>query len=605
MNILFTRGGRVKSLALGLLIVSSSVIAQELEPIIFTSKQDIPQSKLTSSVAVIETDQIENKVQLRATELLSNIPGIKVEQQGVVGGISNVYIRGAESKHTVIMIDGIKVFDPTSIGGRLDLSVLNSLDIEKVEVMKGPQSVLHGSDAIGGVINFITKKGSDKQSITVGSGITKQVSTNNTISTDNGLINVTAYYQEAKVDSDVVDTSEKDFKLNRGLTITSSHQYGKLDLESVFKLSNDFAEVDSADTNGFPIDSEIAYQKQTHLFVKEGISYKLDDLSKLVFELGLGRFERSNKSSFGVTNFDGTTVEAELRYQKKQNRGQYILGLSRTYKTYRDNSTPLQEMSLSEVFANKILERGEHTFEIGSRIAHNDDFGGHGLYSLGWKLDTSKKSSLRLSHKTAYKAPTVYELLGPETQYGPVGNADLSPEKSYSFESGYDYVHEETSFGTAIFYNEVSQFIGYDNSKGYVNIDGFITRGIEAYFHQKIDKANYGVNISKFDYSLSTGKKAEKKPYETIDVFYDYGISDLHSIGGNISYNGIRYEYVKKNTIKEELAAYEVIDLNYTFTEKNFKLLVSIKNILDKEYETSSDYSVQGRGAQVNLKYMY
>jgi vitamin B12 transporter len=595
----------VKKLALGLILVSSSVVAQELEPIIFTSKQDVPQSQITSSVATIETDQIENKVHLRATELLGNIPGVQVEQQGVVGGISNIYIRGAESKHTVIMIDGIKVFDPTSIGGRLDLSMLNALDIEKIEVMKGPQSVLHGSDAIGGVIKFITKKGSDKHSVTVGAGITKQVSTNNTISTDNGLISIAAYYQEAEVESDVADTDEKDFKLNRGFTISSSHEFGKYEVESVVKLTNDFAEVDDADSNGYPIDSTVSYNKKTHFFGKERIAYKLSNTEKLFFDLGIGRFERSIKSSWGVTNYDGTTIEAEFRYLKKQVQGQYIIGLTRSSETYRDDTTPLEEMSVDELFANKIFDRGDHTFEVGSRVANNKDFGTHGLYGLGWKVNISKKSMVRVSHKTAYKAPTTYELLGPAFGSSPVGNSDLSPEKSYSVETGYDYSFEGISFGGAIFYNEVSQFIGYDNSKGYVNVDGFITRGLEAYFHHKQDRSNYGVNISKFDYSLSTGKKAEKKPYETLDLFYDYMLNDSHSFGTKISYNGTRYEYVKKNTIKEELKAYEVIDLNYTYTQGSLKVLVAVKNLIDREYETSSDYSVQGRGAQVNLKYYY
>lgn len=580
-------------------------MALELEPIVFASKQEVSDSKITSSMLQISSEEIENTNSLKAADLLQGITGVYVEQQGVGGGLSNVYIRGADSKHTVIMIDGVKVFDPTSIGGKMNLSILNSLDIEKVEVLKGSQSVLHGSDAIGGVINFVTKKGSETNSISIGSGITENFSSSHTVGFDNTLVHIASHYQESKIDSDVSDTEEKDFKSNKGLSISIGHELNKLNFETILKITDEFSEVDAADSNGLPVDSDISYQKQRHFFLKESVTYLTQNTDKLIFDFGFSRYERTNKSSYGLYNYDGAVADFEGRYLKKIKTGSVLIGLNQNLKTYRDDSTVKQEVSTQSVFYNQNYVYTNHIFEFGSRLVSNKDFGSHMVYNLGWKFKTSEFSTYRASIKTGYKAPTVYELLGPDSQYGPVGNKELSPEKSVSTEVGYDYHRDHFIFGSSFFYSEISQSISFVNSKGYVNIDGFITRGAEAFVSREFKPYKASISLSKTDYSLSNGLKAQKKPYESATFKLEYKYSDSHLFAMNVLYNSRRYEYTNNQTKKNTLKAYEVVDLKYIYSKKSLRVMTTIKNIFNRDYETSMNYSTQGLGAQLNLQYLY
>ena len=585
----------MKSMALGLMVLASNTMANELAPIVFTSKQDVKASEMTSSVVVIENDVIENTSHQRATDLIKKVPGVFVEGQGIVGGQSNIYIRGADSKHTVILIDGVKVFDPTSIGGRFDLAQLNALDIEKIEVLKGPQSVLYGSDAIGGVINFITKKGNPKNNILVGTGIVNQAALSHSILSDKTITQVTGYYQESEVDSDVQDTDEKDKKINKGLSLTREHDYGKWTHKELLKITVDYADVDGADNSGNPIDSKSAYAKQTHSLFHNSLVFNKSEDEKVIFDLSYARFERINRSS-SIFKTDGTVVDFETRYIN----GNYVLGFNHNFESARTSFNSEENLSVNELFYNHIVKKTEHTFEYGVRGVDNKDFGAHLVYSLGYKFDFNETHSLKTSAKSGYKAPSAYELFDPN-----YGNENLTPEKSKYFEVGYDLNLNSHSAGVVLFYNEVENYIGSNSNYISVNIDGYITRGVEIFSQHKLNQLTLGQTLSLNKYSLSDGKEAQKKPYEILKLSADYKINDKHSIGLNGIFNNRRFEYINSNTTKVELRAYETLDLQHNYTAKNYSVVTAIKNVFDRDYETSKGYSTQGLGAQVDFKYNY
>ncbi|MCB1495724.1 MAG: TonB-dependent receptor, partial [Bauldia sp.] len=111
-----------------------------------------------SSVSVINRKEIERLPTESVAQLLRAVPGLTVTESGGVGGQTLVSIRGTEAQHTLVLIDGVRVNDPSTSRDDFDFSVLNTTDIERIEILRGPQSALYGSDAIGGVINIITKR---------------------------------------------------------------------------------------------------------------------------------------------------------------------------------------------------------------------------------------------------------------------------------------------------------------------------------------------------------------------------------------------------------------------------------------------------------------
>ncbi|HEX9757078.1 MAG TPA: TonB-dependent receptor plug domain-containing protein, partial [Nitrospiria bacterium] len=135
-----------------------------LDPIIITgSNLPSPKSKADLSLTVISEERIEAEQEVSATELLRHVPGLHIDQPGGRGGVGSVYIRGGDPNYTLVLIDGIRVNDPTnSRGGSFDFSSLNQDGIERIEVVRGGFSPIYGSDAMAGVVHMLTRRGSGK-----------------------------------------------------------------------------------------------------------------------------------------------------------------------------------------------------------------------------------------------------------------------------------------------------------------------------------------------------------------------------------------------------------------------------------------------------------
>jgi vitamin B12 transporter len=134
-----------------------------LEKVVVTATRvETPIEEIASSVTVISSEEMRKKQKPTVLEVLRATPALDVVQTGGVGKTTSISIRGANSEHTLVMIDGVEVNDPISVGRSYDFAHLTVDNIERIEILRGPQSTLYGSDAIGGVINIITKKGEEK-----------------------------------------------------------------------------------------------------------------------------------------------------------------------------------------------------------------------------------------------------------------------------------------------------------------------------------------------------------------------------------------------------------------------------------------------------------
>ena len=148
----------------------TTAVAEEataLESVLVTGTYS-PQPELTSSVSVLGLDEIRALNKRTVTGLLKTLPGLLVEEQGGPGGLTAVSIRGAEANFTVVMVDGVRLNDPTNFrGGSYDFADLNPEQVERIEVIRGPQSAVYGSDALAGGINIITRRAAEGHSQSV------------------------------------------------------------------------------------------------------------------------------------------------------------------------------------------------------------------------------------------------------------------------------------------------------------------------------------------------------------------------------------------------------------------------------------------------------
>ncbi len=138
-----------------------------LGPVVVTATRlPTPESEVVSSITVITAEEIEQKQERTLPDALADVPGLNVVQTGGPGATTSVYMRGTDANQVKVLIDGIDVGDPSSPDGSLNLANILTSNIARIEVLRGPQSGLYGADAIGGVINIITKAGSGPAALT-------------------------------------------------------------------------------------------------------------------------------------------------------------------------------------------------------------------------------------------------------------------------------------------------------------------------------------------------------------------------------------------------------------------------------------------------------
>ena len=156
-------GNHVVAAATFLAIFSStaSLAQTTIPPIVVTAtRSPVNLSQIASSVTVIDEREIRRKNKQTVVELLRDVPGLNLAQSGGVGQNTRIFMRGTNSNHTLVMMDGVALNDPSDTANAYDFSNLTTDNIERIEILRGAQSTLYGSQAIGGVINIITKKGS-------------------------------------------------------------------------------------------------------------------------------------------------------------------------------------------------------------------------------------------------------------------------------------------------------------------------------------------------------------------------------------------------------------------------------------------------------------
>jgi vitamin B12 transporter len=152
------------------LLFQISISAQQIdsikvifkETVVTATRTETPYYAIGSSVSVITSKQISERHLQTVVDVLREVPGLSVIEQGGPGKLANVFIRGSNSNHALVIVDGITMNDASSPNNAFDFSSLNTDDIERIEIVRGPQSTLYGSDAIAGIVNISTKQGSDK-----------------------------------------------------------------------------------------------------------------------------------------------------------------------------------------------------------------------------------------------------------------------------------------------------------------------------------------------------------------------------------------------------------------------------------------------------------
>ena len=606
-------------LAASLLLTQATFAETTLEDITVVSATRTTQSlqNVTSNVDVITAQDMEDRGYTTAIEALDSLSGISFTQNGGLGTSSSLYLRGMDSRSTLVLIDGVRYNDPTGLSGAPYEHIMAD-NIGQIEVVKGAQSGIWGADAAAGVINIITKKPKDgvhgTAHIENGSfktnryGATFSAKTDfSTVRVSHNVVNTDGFTAQAPKGQNI-DRFEDDGYTNN----TTSVQLG-LNLDENNKVDLSYTYIDAnGEYDTYQNPDGIANSITKDAFMSANFNH-IDSFNTLNAYAKRSKFSRKFIDEFSTSHFDGFADEYGFNskipyatedfvligadYKKLEhknsigksfnNKGVFVTN-SNTFKGFMGGTTILTESLRYDSYS---VFDNEATGKIGLKHIHDKIRG----------LVTS------LNYGTAYTVPTLYQLYAPgftiDGFYSPVGNENLDPEKTKSFDLTVAY----RDFSVTYFNNKIDNLIEYTN--GYNNVEGTSKiDGIEvAYTKEVISNLLLRINYTKlFKAEDKDGNRLKRRAKQSLKASMDYyGIQKLH-VGADLEYIGSRIDTLFNpdfTTSDVETGKYTVVNLTADYQiNKAFQIYGKIVNLTDEEYQTVYGYATSPRAFYAGIR---
>ena len=635
-------------------LVPGGVLAQSAAPtlvpdIVVTATRS-PQaiSRAGSAISVISGEEIAKESPKSITDVLRRVPGLSVNEAGGPGGTTSVRIRGAEARHTLVLIDGIRVNDPSAGAGEFDFANLEAVDIERIEVLRGPQSALYGSDALGGVINIITRKGrTPKASLSLEGGSYGTKAGRAAVSGSSGPVN----YAFSATGFDSAGFSRYGYRIGRierlyawPLEADSAERLGAsgrvgialspdAELEFGGYTSYNGAQYDAAfgDAPDTPSQSQQRlFEGHTRLTVNA-----FDGILRNSFLISGSRTNRHYRdvSYFGsplVTNwsnsgYEGDRTSAEyqgdlklgtfglLTFGAKFERERFLTSardvLPFTSPWRETNDASRDTRSIYALHQISLFENLHLSF--GGRLDAVEKEGSFGTWraTAAYEVPNSR-TTLRASIGTGAKAPSLFQLYDP--LYGTPG---LEPERSIGADIGIDQrlLDDRLILSATFFANRFHDLIDFSFSPGdcppgnlygcYLNVARARTSGVELSAEADIVpsllriKAVY-THTDAFD--LATHLRLARRPQDEGRLGLIITPMAGLSIEPSVVFVGRRFSTTGE---REELAPYARLDVYADYKiDETFSMYVRAENLTDARYQDIYNYGTAGRSFYAGLR---
>jgi vitamin B12 transporter len=497
-------------LATGLLCVTARAAhADEQESVIVSATRvPTPAVEVASSITVVTAEDIAALQERTISDVLKNVPGLNVVQTGGPGGVTSVFIRGTNSNHTKVLIDGIDVSDPSNSTGAFDFGQLLTADIERIEVLRGPQSGLYGSDAIGGVINIITRAGSGPMKLAAGleAGSFETFNQAARLSGSQDAfhysLNVTHFHAGATpvTPLDLLPAGEpRNDDYDDNLTLSTKLGY---DLTSNFDLGlvaryTDIHLRTTGEDYPPPLFTGVPAAEQTSAATEE--SFARLTVHGICFD---GLLEQT--LGLAYAHLRTSTVEPQTpaalntgERRKADWQGNFRLAQGETLVTgaeyERDEiEQPIAaSVHIGSGYAELQSQLGSHWFSaLNVRYDDNSRFGGKTTWRFApaW-VNAGSDTKLKASIGTGFKAPTLSELYQDFPAFLFYANPGLRPESSTGWDAGFEQglARGVLRFGVTYYYNRIENLIttvpdpSVPGGTTYGNIGRATTDGIESF----------------------------------------------------------------------------------------------------------------------------
>ena len=596
----------------------------------------ITSKRSANAITIIGSDQIKNRAVVSVSDLLRDVAGLAVSRSGVQGSQTQIRVRGGEANHLLVLIDGVEVNNPSQ-NDEFNWGNLVASDIERIEVIRGPQSSMLGSDAMAGVVNIITRSADQPLSANIFSEIGSFNTQNNGISIGlkDGAFDLRLGISDLQTDGDNISRSgsEKDGYENTNLNLKSGWRVSnQLNLTLAARQSDGINEFD-ADIN---FDSLIDDQDDLSKFLSSTKRLKADYSSldgHWQHQLSIARSTNENAEFNGnipgtatYSNKDQQRLVSSLLWGELNHRLSFLVereeekfqqrgvindyGIFGIYDPNQKRSRDTDSMALE--YRADISDK--LTVAASTRYDDNSEFNTGNTSRIEAIYQINDSLRMRSAYGTAIKNPTFTERFGFYTNF--IGNPSLEPEQSSNWELGIDqqFLGGHSSISFTLFNSELENEIDgnfvdpvtfrYTS----VNRAGLSKRqGMEL---TTLNQFNDAVSLN-FSYTYTDAVESDgndryvdevRRPRHTGSLNLSWQVKDTLHINTNAQHNGSQIDVVYPENVK--LADYTLINLsaNYKATQ-DLDIYIRFDNLFDESYEEVFSYQTLGFSANIGIRY--
>ena len=579
--------------ALSIPTVSVAVdIAQGDTIIVTATRTPIQQADATIPVTVITREDIALSLATDLSELLRFQAGIDIGRNGGPGQATSVFMRGTESNHTLVLIDGVRM-NPGTIGGAAVQNISPEM-IERIEIVKGARSALFGTDAIGGVINVITRRteqGFVEAGVGSGSFATQSGHVSVGSRTDATEFGINLDWQETDGYAPRIDSELKRGYENLSANVYASRRAGNHELS--LRHWRGEGNVEYLDLFLAPVDQD--YENAVTALALESRPTEAGS-SKLVLSFAEDRIQQQQTPDF--VNSERLGLDWQYSHALENHTltgGVYFVDEDASTLSF---GSGFDERTLTRaIFLQDQLAFGRHRAFVALRLSDHESFGNHTTWNAEYAYAISDAVTLNLGLGHAFRAPDATDRFG----FG--GSPDLQPEIADEQQLGIHYIAAERhSFDVEFYANRIQDLIEYNfDTFTLQNLDEARIRGAQLGYEYRGERFVLRADLVKQRAeNANTGERLLRRAEETATISFTQSIG-THRVGLSILASGERPDFGGV-----VLPGYVVANVTGSLQlNEQWQLDARIENLGDTEYQTAADYRMQERSGFVELRYRW
>jgi vitamin B12 transporter len=582
------------------------------ETVVTATRGEQPIGDVIGDVTIIDRQTIERAGPVGLADLLARVPGFQITRNGGIGTTTSMFVRGGESRHTPVMIDGVRVESQTTSGGA-SWSTIPLSQIERIEIVRGPSSAVYGSDAVAGMIQIFTRKGQGPfaPSVTIGYGTYNTSRTELAASgiagafdysfgvtqqTSNGFNARPVAGQNPDLDGykSMSANTKVGFQINRDHRLEANILQSRMDSQYDQGLTRDYRRISDVQTIGAQWMGQWTPEYSTRLSLTQGTDATEEALNG---STPLIAFDKTRMRTFLIQNdykLGGHLFTA--LYENRQDN----------FRLVGSNAVPAGQ---SAVNRNRSLDSfalgygwsgGRNTLQLNMRHDKDSEFGGKTTGSAGYAFAMTPAWKVSAGAGTSFRVPTLYQRF---SIYGP-GN--LVPESGRNVEASLKYAQGTAAFGVTAYRNRLTNLLSFVNGLGpcpngqitvlpaanrscYANTSQALYEGLTFTAAETVGGIHiYGSLDLQNPRNLVTKRTLQRRSNRFATIGADMRVGNWTFASDILSVSDRR----ESDTSPIILNGYTLVNFSATTSlSREWKLLAKLDNLTDKVYQTANGYA--------------